>query len=185
MKVIEATEDACALFAAGKVLAYPTEAVYGLGCDLFNQEAVLHVLRLKKRPEAKGLIVLIADWAQLWPLIDTDLIPETCFQAVRKTWPGAVTWVFPKSSSVPACVTGAHEGIAIRMTAHPVARALCKNGPIISTSANIAGSVPARDIDALSQFFPEGVAGVVAGDLGGNFAVSEIYNILDGSSLRN
>jgi len=185
MKVIKAIDEAHALLLAGKVIAYPTEAVYGLGCDIFNEKAVRHLLGLKKRPEGKGLIVLIADWEQLWQLIDRDAVPEARFNAVKKTWPGAVTWVFQKSKAVPNWITGTHAGVAIRMTAHPIAHDLCKNGPIVSTSANVTGVLPARDIAALSQLFPEGVAGVMAGDLGGNFAVSEIYNILDGSNLRN
>ena len=185
MKVIKEIDEACALLLAGEVIAYPTEAVYGLGCDAFNAKAVLHLLDLKKRPEEKGLIVLIADWAQLSPLIDMDKVPEARFEAVKKTWPGPVTWVFPKSKAVPNWITGTHAGVAIRMTAHPIARALCQNGPIVSSSANVSGVSPARDLAVLSYLFPDGVAGVVAGDLGGNFAVSEIYNILDGSNLRN
>lgn len=182
MQIIKRVDDAYALLKKGEVIAYPTEAVYGLGCDPFNEKAVLHLLKLKQRDVAKGLILIISEWAQLWPLI-ADL-PEEKLDAVKKTWPGAVTWVFPKSDKVPAWVSGAHETIAIRMTAHPVARALCKHGPLVSTSANIAGDEAARDIDALTRFFPAGVAGMVAGELGGNLAVSEICSVQDGTRLR-
>lgn len=185
MKVIESIDTARSLLDAGEVIAYPTEAVYGLGCDALNVNAVLHILHLKKRAQEKGLIVLIADWEQLWPLVDMEQISEERLEAVKKTWPGFVTWVFPKSRHLSDELTGAHRGVAIRMTAHPVARALCAKSPIVSTSANIAGTHPARDMKALSDFFPEGVAGVMAGDLGKHFAVSKIYNILDGSNLRN
>ncbi len=184
MRVIQTVDDACSLLQTGQVIAYPTEAVYGLGCDMFHARAVAHLLALKQRPEAKGMIVLVASWEQVWPLVEVSTIPKAQLEAAEKTWPGFVTWVFPKSKRVPSFIAGAHEGIAIRMSAHPVAHALCQKGPIVSTSANVAGMPPARDIATLNQFFPEGVAGVVAGDLGGNFAVSEIYNILDGSALR-
>lgn len=184
MRIIQTMDEACDLLEAGQVIAYPTEAVYGLGCDMFHAEAVSHLLALKQRPEDKGVIVLVANWEQVWPLVERAAISKAQLEAAEKTWPGFVTWVFPKSKEVPSFISGGHPGIAIRMSAHPVAHALCRKGPIVSTSANVAGLPPARDIHALSQFFPEGVSGVVAGDLGGNFAVSEIYNILDGSALR-
>lgn len=184
MQLIKHIKQACALLDAGKVIAYPTEAVYGLGCDAFNQQAVLRILNLKKRPKEKGLIVLIADWEQLWPLIDENKVPKVRFEALKKSWPGPVTWVFPKASTVPDWITGAHEGIAIRMTAHPVARALCQNGPIISTSANLAGEEPVREIQDLDEIFPDGVVGVLEGALGNQMTVSPMYNILDGALLR-
>ncbi len=184
MRVLEQIDEAYALLQKGDVIAYPTEAVYGLGCDAFNADAVSRILTLKRRSETKGLIVLIANWEQLWPLIDKDKIPKARLDAVKQTWPGFVTWVFPKSNRVPAGISGAHDGIAIRMTAHPVAHALCKHGPIVSTSANLSGASPVRHLKDLMRFFPEGVSGVVAGELGEHFAVSEIYNILDGSTLR-
>ncbi|MCH9756355.1 MAG: threonylcarbamoyl-AMP synthase [Gammaproteobacteria bacterium] len=184
MKLIKNIDEAQILLDAGKVIAYPTEAVYGLGCDIWNEKAVLHLLALKNRPKEKGLIILISSWAQLWPLVDMSHVSDTRLKAVKETWPGPVTWVFPKSEAVPAWISGTHDGIAIRMTKHSVAHALCQNGPIVSTSANLSGGLPARDVDTLRRLFPEGLLGVVAGELGGNFAVSEIYNILDGSSLR-
>jgi L-threonylcarbamoyladenylate synthase len=185
MQLIKRIEQACVLLDAGEVIAYPTEAVYGLGCDAFNQHAVFHILDLKKRPKEKGLIVLIADWEQLWPLIDKNKVPGARFEVLEKNWPGPVTWVFPKASTVPDWITGTHEGVAIRMTAHPVARALCQNGPIISTSANIAGKEAVRDIQDLDEIFPDGVVGVVEGALGSQMTVSPMYNILDGALLRS
>jgi L-threonylcarbamoyladenylate synthase len=175
-------DEARALVQAGEVIAYPTEAVYGLGCDPFYQHAVEALLALKKRSASKGLIVLVSDWEQVWPLIAD--VPESRLEAVRKTWPGPVTWLFPKSDTVPAWLSGEHASIAIRMTAHPIARALCKFAPIVSSSANVTGTEPAGDIEALDSLFPEHVAGVVVGELGGDVAPSEIYNVLDGMRFR-
>jgi len=174
-------KEARARIQKGEVIAYPTEAVYGLGCDPFNKEAVQQILALKKRPEAKGLILLIANYEQLWPLIEA--IPDENLEAVKKSWPGFVTWIFPKSNLVPSWVSGEHEGIAIRMSAHPVAQALCQDGPIISTSANIAGELPAKSIKDLQHICPEDM-GIVVGELGGNNQVSEIYDVLEGKQLR-
>ena len=186
MRALEliSVEVARARLFRGDVIAYPTEAVYGLGCDIFNQGAVLRILEIKKRPESKGLIVLVADWEQLELLIDKNLVPKARLAMLEKTWPGPVTWVFPASKQVPKWVRGEHDSIAVRMSAHPVAHALCQNGPIISTSANLSGAPPARDLDALSALISEDVAGVVTGELGERSEVSEIYNILDGLSVR-
>jgi L-threonylcarbamoyladenylate synthase len=184
MQLIKQIDTARALLDAGEIITYPTEAVYGLGCDMFNESAVLRLLALKKRDKAKGLIVLIADWAQLWNLIDKDAVSDARFALIKKSWPGPVTWIFPKSRHAPEWITGIHDGIAVRMTAHPVAHALCQKGPIVSTSANLAGEAAVRDIDDLVRLFPEGVSGVVAGALGGEVRVSEIYDALDGKLIR-
>ncbi|MDF1684788.1 MAG: L-threonylcarbamoyladenylate synthase [Legionellaceae bacterium] len=171
-----------ALLQAGEVIAYPTEAVYGLGCDPFNQQAVEALLDLKQRSVSKGLIILVSNWEQVWPLVGD--VPEARLEAVKQTWPGPVTWIFPKSDTVPAWLSGEHDSLAIRMTAHPIARALCLHAPLVSTSANLTGSHPAKNIADFEHMLLDGVAGVVAGDLGGNTAPSEIYHVLDGARVR-
>jgi L-threonylcarbamoyladenylate synthase len=168
---------------AGEVIAYPTEAIYGLGCDPFNQQAVEALLALKQRSVSKGLIILVSTWEQVWPLIGD--VPAARFEAVKQTWPGPVTWIFPKSERVPAWLSGEHDGLAIRMTAHPVAHALCEHAPLVSTSANLTGSHPAKTMDDLEDMLASGaVAGVVTGALGGRTAPSEIYQVLDGVRVR-
>ena len=187
MQLIREINAARALLDAGEVIAYPTEAVYGLGCDMLNEQAVLRILALKKRDKAKGLIILIADWTQLWDLIDKEAVPKARFDVIKKSWPGPVTWIFPKSRRAPEWITGSHSGIAIRMTAHPVARVLCKNGPIVSTSANLAGQAPMRDIDDIARLFPESassIAGVMAGELGTEATVSQVYEAVSGKLIR-
>jgi L-threonylcarbamoyladenylate synthase len=166
----------------GQVLAYPTEAVYGLGCDPFNQHAVQRILSLKGRKVSKGLIVLIAEWPQLFALIGD--LPLAMLDCVTETWPGPTTWIFPKSDSIPPWLSGDNDSIAIRMTGHPVARQLCQLGPIVSTSANPHGQEPARSLEALDQFFSEGLDGVVVGDLGKESQPSAIYDVLTGKRLR-
>ena len=180
MKCIQTVDEGRVLLNRGEVIAYPTEAVYGLGCDPFNRVAVERLLDLKQRSCDTGLIVLISDWSQLWPLIDD--VPEARLEAVKATWPGAVTWVFPKSERVPSWITGTHETIAIRMTAHPIARALCQQGPIISTSANVSGTQPLRDKQIVFDTFPD--VEILAGDLGDSLTPTALYHVIDGTRLR-
>lgn len=167
---------------AGQVLAYPTEAVYGLGCDPFNQAAVERILTLKGRTQQQGLIVLIADWPQLFSLIGD--LPVGRLEAIKETWPGPVTWVFPKSENVPQWISGTHNSIAVRMTAHPIAQKLCQLGPIVSTSANPHGQAPARSLAELEQVFVSGVDGVVLGDLGTETRPTVIYDAVTNHQIR-
>ncbi|WP_133128291.1 L-threonylcarbamoyladenylate synthase [Legionella nagasakiensis] len=182
MKIINQLKTARKLLSQGKIIAYPTEAVYGLGCDPFNQLAVERLLALKQRSVNKGLIVLIADWTQLEPLV--GFVPDTLLMNVRKSWPGPVTWVFPKSNLIPDWLCGDHDTIAIRMSAHPVARQLCLASPVVSTSANVSGQLPARHLKSLSLQFPEGVDALLTGELGGENQPSAIFEVLSGQRLR-
>ena len=175
-------EDAKKILSEGKLIAYPTEAVYGLGCDPFNKHAVEKLLALKQRPSSKGFIILIAEWSQLTPLIGD--VPENLLDNVRATWPGPVTWVFPRSNKIPDWLCGHHSSIAIRMSAHPVARGICSGGAVISTSANISGAMPAVDLAGLSQQFPHGIDAIFSGDLGGTGQLSSIFDVLTGQRLR-
>lgn len=182
MQIINHLYKAREFLQQGKIIAYPTEAVYGLGCDPFNESAVKKILALKQRSSSKGLIVLIANWAQLAPLIGD--VPESRLEIVKKTWPGAVTWIFPKSKTIPDWVSGNHESIAIRMSAHPIAHELCIDGPIISTSANVSGQAPALDLPSIYTQFPEGIDAMVAGALGQASAPSRIFDVVSGECLR-
>lgn len=158
-------EAACAL-TAGKVVAYPTESVYGLGCDPWKEESVQQLLDLKHRSVTKGLILIAADWRHITPLIKP--LPPHQLDTVKNSWPGPVTWVFPASDLVPLWIRGAHETVAIRLTAHTTAYELAKlfDQPIVSTSANIDGYAPARDITSLLETFGDNTPPIVQGELG-------------------
>ncbi len=182
MNVIHSTETARLYLSQGKILAYPTEAVYGLGCDAFNRHAVERILQLKQRDVSKGLIILIADWTQLFDLIQN--IADNVLEMVRATWPGPVTWVFPKSKKIPTWLSGSYDTIAIRMTAHALAHELCIDGPIVSTSANPASQSPAVSLETLRNYFPNGIDAVMAGSLGEATKPSAIYHALTGEQLR-
>ena len=182
MRIIDDCHVAWQCLQQGQVLAYPTEAVYGLGCDAFNHQAVEKILQLKRRLVSQGFIVLVHDWDQLSSLIGD--VPKESLDKVRKTWPGPVTWIFPKSSKVPDFLSGKHNSIAIRMSAHPIANALCKHGPIVSTSANLSGQKPALDLTDLRLQFPHGIDAVVAGSLGSENQPTAVYDVLTDARLR-
>ena len=120
----------------GGVIAYPTEGVWGLGCDPFNESAVRRILALKGRSVDKGLILIGACMNQFSFLLK-DINPDKSHH-LKKSWPGPVTWIIPHHQRVPNWVSGNHSGVAIRVSDHPLVQALCRyyGGPIISTSAN-------------------------------------------------
>jgi L-threonylcarbamoyladenylate synthase len=150
----------------GGVIAYPTEAVFGLGCDPFDPHAVYRLLALKQRPWEKGLILIAADLAQLEPFILP--LSEKELATVNATWPGPVTWLLPARPETPQWLRGTHHSIAVRVSDHPVARALCRacGHALVSTSANPAGKPPARSPLKVRQAFGSQIDYIVAGPLG-------------------
>ncbi len=140
-------------FKAGGVIAYPTEAVFGLGCDPDNQDAVEKLLAIKQRPKAKGLILLAADFSQLQPYIDEDKIPAEKLSEILSRWPNGITQVLPKSALTADWLSGQFDTIAVRVTDHPDIVALCEQTqkPIVSTSANLTGKAPAKTWQEVEQ----------------------------------
>ena len=168
----------------GGIVAYPTETVYGLGCDPFNGAAVLHLLALKQRGIRQGLVLIASDFAQLQPLL-LPLTPAVK-KRVSKARPGATTWVLPCPSEVPAWLRGNHTSLAVRITRHPFAAALCKHwgGPLVSTSANLHGKRPASSPLAVRKAFNGQLDYILHGDCGSG-RPSEIRNGISGKILRN
>lgn len=128
----------------GGVVAYPTEAVYGLGCDPWNGSAVRRILAMKRRPEAKGLILIAAELAQLAPFV--QWLEPTRMAEIFATWPGPHTWLLPARPETPVWLRGQHDTLAVRVIAHPLAAALCRatGMALVSTSANRTSQTPAR-----------------------------------------
>ena len=170
----------------GGVVAYPTEAVWGLGCDPRDETATLRLLVLKQREVDKGLILIAAAEAQLAPFIDMDALDAAQRATVRASWPGPHTWIVPASPAAPRWVTGAHAGIAVRVSAHPVVVALCNgfDGALVSTSANIATLPSPRTREELDPRIIEGVDAVVPGETGGLLHATPIRDARDGRNLR-
>ena len=179
------SRQAARLLQQGEVIAYPTEGVYGLGCDPFNEAAVRHLLALKQRPVEKGLILVAAQVDQLLPLIAAE--KALGWPRALTQWPGAVTWVFPAREQVPAWIRGQFDSVAVRVSAHPVVRALCEafGGPIVSTSANPSGRLPALSCRQVETYFGEQLAGCVRGKLGGRPGPTPIFDGQTGRNLRS
>lgn len=178
--------DAATVLQRGGVIAYPTEAVWGLGCDPFDEDAVLRLLALKQRAVDKGLVLVAATLDQLDGLLDWDALPTDRSEAVYASWPGPHTWIVPASGRMPHWITGAHDGVAVRVSAHPLVVALCDafDGPLVSTSANPAGATPPK---SLADFEPALLArldGIIAGDTCGLERPTEIRDARSGAVLR-
>lgn len=167
----------------GGVIAYPTESCYGLGCDPSNRRAVMKLLRLKGRPQRKGLILIGADFRQLRPYAAP--LSDTQWQRIFPTWPGPVTWLLPAARHTPSWLRGAHRSIAVRVTAHPVAARLCQaaNMALVSTSANRAGLRSARSAADCFRAFGSDVL-VVPGRIGKNKKPSTIMDLDSGKVIR-
>ncbi|MUV13321.1 L-threonylcarbamoyladenylate synthase [Noviluteimonas gilva] len=177
---------AASLLRSGGVLAYPTEAVWGLGCNPFDEAAVLRLLAIKQRPVDKGVILVASDLAQFDDLLAWDQLPRERADAVRAQWPGPRTWIVPATARVPRWITGTHTGVAVRVSDHPDVVAICRafGGPIVSTSANLAGEPPAFTFDALSPAVLADVDGVGEGETGGLRAPTAIRDAATGAELR-
>ena len=160
---IQSINDAAQWLHKGEVIAYPTESVYGLGCDPFNHNTVVQLLTIKKRSMRKGFILIASEWKQVEPL--TEPIDDRTLARVFDTWPGPLTWTFPISKKAPNWVIGQNLTIAIRVTAHPIAKLLCQKfgGPLISTSANQAGAPPIRDVKVLRMVFGKKIHKILEG----------------------
>jgi L-threonylcarbamoyladenylate synthase len=172
--------------AAGGIVAYPTEAVYGLGCDPANRDACERLFRIKQRPPGQGVLLIAADPAQLARWADLEALPPAARAAVEATWPGPATWVVPRRDNVPAWVSGTHAGIAVRVTAHPLAAELCRRfgGALVSTSANRHGEAPLRDAAAVRARLGDALDAVLDGALGGLARPTPIRDALSGRILR-
>lgn len=179
-----AIRRAGALLRAGGVIAYPTEAVWGLGCDPLDAEAVARILGIKQRKASMGLILIASGIGQLRPWIEP---PGAELEArMLATWPGPVTWVVPAQPWVPDWVHGGRDTIAVRVTGHAQSSALCRETgfAIVSTSANRSGRPPARTAAQVRRWFRDEVDLVLGGATGGRDRPSEIRDASSGRRIR-
>lgn len=169
---------------SGGVIAYPTESVYGLGCDPLEHAAVRRIYALKQRDAAKGLILIAAEIRQLLPFIAP--LQDDTLRKLKASWPGPVTWVVPAAPCLPFWLSGGRNTLAVRVTGHPVAAALCSAAgmALVSTSANKSGRPPARTALAVRAQLGDGVDYVLPGAVGGLARPTEIREALTGKVLR-
>ncbi|MEP6483409.1 MAG: Sua5/YciO/YrdC/YwlC family protein [Rudaea sp.] len=182
-RLTEITACVAAVRAEG-VVAYPTEAVYGLGCDPHSRNAFDRLFALKQRPPEHGVLLIGAQFDHIAPFIG-EVSAEAIARA-RATWPGPYTWIFPRSTRTPAWLAGAHAGIALRVTAHPLAAELCRAfaGALVSTSANRHGKPPARTSADVQADFGEELSYILDGATGGLDKPTPIRDAISGEIVR-
>ena len=193
----------------GKLLAYPTESVWGIGCDPFNQQAVMQLLTIKQRPIEKGMIVVTDSPSRLTALLDglTAVERQTVLDSwqadsINATTKQAHTWLLPIPKNlpitIPSWITGAHDSVAVRVIDHPLIKQLCAQmvsvsnpyGFIVSTSCNPSGQTPARSLSEAQGYFlddrmylNEGVR-YLQGETLGYQLPSQIGDALTGQIIR-
>lgn len=167
----------------GGLIAYPTESCYGLGCDPSNRAAVMRLLKLKQRPQRKGLILIASNYRQLKRYLQpiTPVQQELLCEAGRQ----AITYLMPVKKFAPRWLRGAHDTLAVRLTAHPLARKLCQDvrSALVSTSANISGQRPVKTYAECRRLFGNKVW-VLPGLVGKRKQPSTIVAWADGRIVR-
>jgi len=186
-RVIDVTEQtAVDVFLNGGIIAYPTEAVFGLGCDPENDAALTRLLALKQRSPDKGLILLAGEFKQLLPYINQDALSPEVIERMLARWPDGVTQVVAKHHALSPLLSGVFDSIAIRITSQPDVVALCKavNRPIVSTSANLSGLAPANDWQSLDPQLLSQIDHVIKGETLGFDKPSTIIDAISGKIFR-
>ncbi|NGP53473.1 Sua5/YciO/YrdC/YwlC family protein [Thioalkalivibrio sp. XN8] len=179
-----AIRRAAGVIRAGGVVAYPTEGVWRLGCDPLDATAVARILAIKEQPAELGLVLIAADPAQLEPWIEP--VSHEVEARVAATWPGPATWVFPARAWVPYWVHGGRETLAVRVTAHAQAAALCRETgfPIVAASAHHSGHAAARSGIQVRRWLGDEVDFILGGSAGERQAPVEIRDAITGRTLR-
>jgi len=165
----------------GGVIAYPTEAVFGLGCNPLNETAVMRLLALKQRTINKGLILIASDFSQ----VANFLLPLT-EQQKNYTQGSETTWIFPAKKDAPQWITGKFNSIAIRVTQHLAVKQLCESfdSALISTSANLSGLEPAKTSKEVLLQFDELLDGILDQKVGTLSKPTEIRDSISGQLIR-
>jgi L-threonylcarbamoyladenylate synthase len=173
---------------SGGIIAYPTEAVYGLGCNPDNSEAVLRLLTLKQRPWEKGVILIASCIEQLEPYAQLN---AALLKRITPTWPGPVTWILPAREDIPPLLHKESQGeantIAVRVTAHPIAAAICDEvgHALVSTSTHVSNHLPARTPFQVRNIFHNEIDYIVHGATGNIKKPTEIRDAKTNRIIRS
>jgi L-threonylcarbamoyladenylate synthase len=176
-------QQAAQICRMGGIIAYPTEAVYGLGCDPLNESAVNRILQLKQRPVEKGLILISDSLEKLLPYI---AVSDEQINTLLQPQPQATTWLVPISELTPFWICGEYDTVAIRLTQHRLAKELCSHlpFPLVSTSANPASKPPARNALQVRNYFADEIDVILCGTVNLEARPSVIKDIATGKILR-
>ncbi|MBE8215480.1 MAG: threonylcarbamoyl-AMP synthase [Endozoicomonadaceae bacterium] len=143
----------------GSLIAYPTETLWGIGCDPWNEHAVNRLALLKKRPHHKGFILIASALSQIQALLAP--LNSECIQRLQSSYDNKpTTWLLPDTTEwVPRWVKKEHSTVAIRISPHSIVKYLCQtlNQPIISTSANYHGQPPLNHPSEIAQTFDKNI----------------------------
>lgn len=184
MHLITSESKLARILKRGGVIAYPTEAVWGLGCDPYNENAVRRILELKSRPEYKGLILIAGEQKELEPWL--TLLDNNSVQRLISKNETPTSWVIPDTQITPSWVRGNHKSVAIRLSQHPPVQRLCKafQHVIVSTSANPAGLSPAISIEQVNTYFGNKIDAIFDAPLGEASQPSQVRDILTNTLFR-
>jgi len=179
-----ALRRASGVLAAGGVIAYPTEGVFGLGCLPENTAAIRRILDMKNRGSDLGFVLVASSVDQLLPYLGR--LGDKIMTSLIAQEKAPVTWVVTASAEAPRWITGNRDTIAVRISRHPVVRALCAtaDSALVSTSANISGRPPATSRLAVQRMFGDAVDMIVPGETGGLGGPTELRDADTGKVLR-
>lgn len=168
-----------------QVVAYPTEAVFGLGCNPHRESAVRKLLELKQRSVDKGLILVAPSLVYLLPFIDVSKINQKQYDCLADQYERPTTWLVPAKKDTPTWLTGKFESIAVRLCRHPAVVELCHltNFALTSTSANLSGQEPCKTADEVRSQFGENFP-VLDDVVGEAEKPSEIRDLFTGQIFR-
>ncbi|HNQ04865.1 MAG TPA: L-threonylcarbamoyladenylate synthase [Thiobacillaceae bacterium] len=180
---LPATRSLHAHLRGGGLIAYATESCFGLGCDPRNARAVRRLLRLKHRPQTKGLILIGGAVGQFRHFLAP--LPAELSSRLAQWWPGPHTLLLPAARRCPPWLRGHHTKLAVRVTAHPQAARLCHalGMALVSTSANRSGQQPLKTWRACQRAFGAQVW-VLHGRIGRRKRPSTILDPLTGGVIR-
>ena len=181
---MKAIQHAVKVLREGGVIAYPTESCFGLGCDPANDEAVERILRIKGRLKQQGLILLAADSSQVEQ--QAEWLTSPMLEKIELSWPGPVTWLLPARKHVSSLIRGQHRTVAMRISAHSTAQALCAGfgSAIVSTSANRHGADALRTASAVFEEMGDELDFVVDAPVGSAAKASQIRDGTTGEVIR-
>ncbi len=170
---------AISLLNSGEVIAYPTEGVWGLGCDPNNEDALKKLISLKKRDPQKGLILVGSDILHFSEFVNL----EKYGKKMMEKWPGPHTWIVP-SMLISPLITGESTSVALRLSDHQTVKEITETfgGAITSSSANIEGKEPAKAKEEVEEAFKETF--IVDGELGNLDSATPIQDLISGNWIR-
>lgn len=181
-------ENALAILNNQGVIAYPTESVFGLGCDPDSDIAIQKILDLKQRSASKGLILIADNIEQLMPYVDFSELSEMQINRINESWPGNITWIVPSKSTLSPLISGDFDSVAVRVSSHPFVKKITQQfgKPLISTSANLSTLEACKTAEQVELMFSDNplLEHVIHQPVLGYSSPSKIFDALSGDQLR-